>query len=112
MDIPTNPEPFSITNYPASFWNTPETDEALANSECESDLVLSMRSMEKRMYDAIQEATNAVNDIIRVEWERNQYKKALENIAASSSHDTIDGWARNMAKNVLDSLPSTEARMQ
>ena len=71
-----------------------------------------MSSMKKRMNDAITEATNAVNDIIRVEWERNQYKKALENIAAASGFDNINGWARNVAKNVLDSLSSTEARLQ
>jgi hypothetical protein len=78
MNQPTKPEALPTTNCSSSFWDTPETDEAVANAECESDLVMSMRSMEKRMNDAIIEATNAVNDIIRVTWERNHCKQALE----------------------------------
>jgi hypothetical protein len=72
MNEPTNSEALPLTNCSSSFWDTPETDEAVASAECESDLVMSMRSMEKRMNDAIQEATNAVNDIIRVRWERDE----------------------------------------
>ena len=72
MNEPTNSEALPLTNCSSSFWDTPETDEAVASAECESDLVMSMRSMEKRMNDAIQEATNAVNDIMRVSWERDE----------------------------------------
>jgi hypothetical protein len=110
MNTPTNSEALPLTNCSASFWDTPETDEALANSECESDLVMSMRSMEKRMNDAIQEATNAVNDIIRVEWECNHCKQALEKIASASGFDNLNGWARNVAKDALNSLPNAKLR--
>lgn len=110
MNQPTDPEALPTTNCSSSFWDTPETDEAVANAECEGDLVMSMRSMEKQMNDAIIEATNAVNDIIRVTWERNHCKQALEKIAAASGFDNINGWARNVAKDALDSLPNTPAQ--
>ena len=67
-------------NKESSFWNTPETDDALANAECESDLVLSMRSMESQ---------------------RNKYKAALVKISEASGFDNINGWARNIAKEAL-----------
>jgi len=107
MNQPTNSEALPLTNCSSSFWDTPETDEAVANAECESDLVMSMRSMEKRMNDAIQEATNAINDIIRVRWERNHCKQALEKIVSICGFESIDGRAlQRMAEDALDSLPN------
>jgi signal transduction protein with GAF and PtsI domain len=90
-----------------SFWDTPETDEAVANAECESDLVLSMRSMEKRMNDAIIEATNAVNDIIRITLERNRCKQALEKIVSNRGFE--DRALQRMAEDALDSFSNTPA---
>ena len=108
MDQPTKPEALPTINCSSSFWDTPETDEAVANAECEGDLVMSMRSMEKRMNDAIIEATNAVNDIIRVTWERNYCKQALEKIVSNRG---FDGRAlQRMAENALDSFPNTPAQ--
>jgi hypothetical protein len=111
MNEHTNSEALPRTNCSSSFWDTPETDEAVANAECESDLVMSMRSMEKRMNDAIQEATNAVNDIIRVEWERNHCKQALEKIVSICGYENITSRAlQRMAEDALDSLPKTPAQ--
>ena len=45
-----------------------------------------MRSMEKRMNDAIQEATNAVNDIMRVEWERNHWRNEHDRVVREYQH--------------------------
>jgi Mg2+ and Co2+ transporter CorA len=107
MIQPTNSEALPLTNCSFSFWDTPETDDAVANAECESDLVMSMRSMEKRMNDAIQEATNAVNDTIRVEWERNHCKQALEKIVSICGYENICSRAlQRMAEDALDSLPN------
>lgn len=111
MNEPTNSEALPRTNCSSSFWDTPETDEAVANAECEGDLVMSMRSMEKRMNDAIQEATNAVNDIISVRWERNHCKQALEKIVSICGFDSIDGRAlQRIAEDALDSLPNNPAQ--
>jgi len=111
MNEPTNLEALPRTNCSSSFWDTPETDEAVANAECESDLVMSMRSMEKRMNDAIQEATNAVNDIMRVRWERNHCKQTLEKIVAICGFENIDGRAlQRIAEDALDSLQNTPAQ--
>ena len=108
MKQPTDSEALPTTNCSSSFWDTPETDEAVANAECESDLVMSMRSMEKRMNDAIQEATNAVNDIMRVTWERNYCKQALEKIVLNRG---FDGRAlRRIAEDALDSFPNNPAK--
>jgi hypothetical protein len=105
MKQPTDSEALPTINCSSSFWDTPETDEAVANAECEGDLVM---SMEKRMNDAIQEATNAVNDIIRVTWERNHCKQALEKIVSNRG---FDGSAlQRMAKDALDSFPNTSAQ--
>lgn len=110
-DETINSEALPLTNCSSSFWDTPETDEAVASAECESDLVMSMRSMEKRMNDAIQEATNAVNDIIRVEWERNHWKQALEKIVSICGFENINGRAlQRIAEDALDSLPNTTAQ--
>ena len=111
MNEPTNYEALPRTNCSSSFWDTPETDEAVASAECESDLVMSMRSMEKRMNDAIQEATNAVNDIMRVRWERNHCKQALEKIVSICGFDSIDGRAlQRIAEDALDFLPNNPAQ--
>ena len=108
MKQPTDSKALTTINRSSSFWDTPETDEAVANAECEGDLVMSMRSMEKRMNDAIIEATNAVNDIIRVTWERNYCKQALEKIVSNRG---FDGRAlQRMAENALDFFPNTLAQ--
>lgn len=107
MNQPTDSKALPTTNCSSSFWGTPETDEAVANAECEGDLVMSMRSMEKRMNDAIIEATNAINDIIRITWERNHCKQALEKIVLNCG---FDGRAlQRMAEDALDSFPNTPA---
>ena len=99
---------FHAASCSSSFWDTAETDEAVANAECEGDLVMSMRSMEKRMNDAIIEATNAVNDIMRIKWERNHCKQALEKIVSNRG---FDGRAlQRMAEDALDSFPNTPAQ--
>ena len=108
MNQPIDFKALPTTNCSSSFWDTPETDEAVANAECESDLVMSMRSMEKRMNDAITEATNAVNDIIRVTWERNHCKQALEKIVSNRGFDSKA--LQRMAKDALDSFPNTSAQ--
>lgn len=66
------------------------------------------------MNDAIQESTNAINDIIRVEWERNRYKTALEGIAGFP-HQYFDDetpWhMRKLAEHALslENNPITDA---
>jgi len=96
----------SGSNCSPGFYDTPETDAAQSSAECEDDIVMSMRSLEMRMNDAIQEATNAVNDSVRIAWERNRYKTALEGIAGFP-HQYFDGetpWhMRKLAEHALSS---------
>ena len=99
---------FHAASCSSSFWDTAETDEAVANAECEGDLVMSMRSMEKRMNDAIIEATNAVNDIMRIKWERNHCKQALEKIVSNCGFD--GSVLQRIAKDALDSFSNNSAR--
>jgi hypothetical protein len=45
-----------------------------------------------------------------VEWECNHCKQALEKIASASGFDNLNGWARNVAKDALNSLPNAKLR--
>jgi hypothetical protein len=67
--------------------------------------------MEKRMNDAIQEATNAVNDIMRVRWERNHCKQALEKIVSICGYENICSRdLQRIAEDALNFLPNTPAQ--
>ena len=52
--------------------------------------------------------TKAQERAERAEEQRDRLVKTLENIAASSSFDNINGWARNVAKAALQSLNQPE----
>jgi len=93
--------------------DTPETDHIENNMGNAAHPVLSSfcRTLERERDEAIAEATNAVNDIICVKWERDEareqrdrLREALRRLAwVITLPDPIDA-VRNIATEVLQSL--------
>ena len=89
---------------------TPRTDERKASFALDTirQLVTELTAVTEQR-DGLRSGIDYASDqLTRVTEQRDRLVKTLENIAASSSFDNINGWARNVAKAALQSLNQPE----
>jgi hypothetical protein len=100
--------------------DTPRTDERKASfaldtiRQLETELAAVTKQRDRladQLDDAVAEATNAVNDIIGMKWQRNRLAEALQKLAdcdwVISLPDRMDA-VRSIAREALQSLTPNE----
>lgn len=78
-----------VLNMPPELWN--------------NDSPIDVMQRHSRYVQASKYIDELERELAAVTEQRDRLVKTLENIAASSSFDNINGWARNVAKDTLQS---------